>query len=81
MSFQYEKINPEICDSLKEIFQRPTTEWTDLEETRVLLIMSAITAAMKYRKTPLQTTTLPPGYNRCFHCMKIVESGGHECED
>lgn len=31
MAFQYEKINPEVCDILKKICEKPTTEWTDRE--------------------------------------------------
>lgn len=52
MSFRYDKINPEILDRLKEICQKPTTEWSDEEHIRVVMIIEAVRIAISQRKDP-----------------------------
>lgn len=42
MAFRFDVLNLEILDSAKEVFAKPSTEWTDAEHMRAALIIEAM---------------------------------------
>lgn len=50
MSFRYEVLQPHVIDTLKCIFEIPSTEWTRNEYIRVQMAITAMQITASYSK-------------------------------
>ena len=57
MSFRYDVLNLEILDTLKEIFAKPSSQWTEDELKRASIILAAMEIVIN--QCPHKTYRLP----------------------
>ncbi len=59
MSFNYSYVNPEILEDLAVIFQKPSTQWTEVEYKKVIMILAGIQVVVNCCPHRFKTKTEP----------------------
>ena len=55
MSFRFDTINPGVIDEARQVFKKPSTQWTEDDHKRAVMIIEALRiVASHYKPSPAE---------------------------